>query len=195
MDGMCGFRSAGDYSERSALMMSPSDYQNLICSSAGDNRVFGSDELYSAAASALSSEAVSISPHRIRRADDNFSFGLIKSKIASHPLYPRLLETYIDCQKVGAPLEIASLLEEIQRENEVYKRDVAPLSCFGADPELDEFMETYCDILVKYKSDLARPFDEATTFLNKIEMQLQSLCTGPATSRGLSGQHYATLSF
>lgn len=100
MDGMCGFRSAGDYSERSALMMSPSDYQNLICSSAGDNRVFGSDELYSAAASALSSEAVSISPQRIRRADDNFSLALFKSKIASHPLYPRLLETYIDCQKV-----------------------------------------------------------------------------------------------
>lgn len=41
---------------------------------------------------------------------------------------------------MGAPLEIASLLEEIQRENDVYKRDVAPLSCFGADPELDEFM-------------------------------------------------------
>ncbi|KAJ9708864.1 hypothetical protein PVL29_000727 [Vitis rotundifolia] len=37
-------------------------------------------------------------------------------------------------------------------------------------------METYCDMLEKYKSDLARPFDEATTFLNKIEMQLGNLC-------------------
>ncbi|CAH2066582.1 unnamed protein product [Thlaspi arvense] len=184
MDGMCGFRSSGDYSEKAAMMMQ-SDYQNLLCSSAGDNRVFGSDELFSAA-SALSSEAVSIAP-RARRADDNFSLGVIKSKIACHPLYPRLLQTYIDCQKVGAPMEIACLLEDIQRENDVYKRDVAPLSCFGADPELDEFMETYCDILVKYKSDLARPFDEATTFLNKIEMQLQNLCTGPASSaRGFS---------
>lgn len=37
-------------------------------------------------------------------------------------------------------MEIACLLEEIQRESDVYKRDLAPLSCFGADPELDEFM-------------------------------------------------------
>ncbi|KAF8081957.1 hypothetical protein N665_0855s0012 [Sinapis alba] len=185
MDRMCGFRSAGDYPEKSALvlsssesLMSLSDYQNLIYSSAGESHVFGSDELFSAAAaSALSSEAVSIAP----RADHDNNF--IKSKIASHPLYPRLLQTYIDCQKVGAPLEIACVLEEIQRD----KRDVvAPLSCFGADPELDEFMEMYCDILVKYKSDLARPFDEATTFLKKIETQLQDLCTGPASARGLS---------
>lgn len=45
--------------------------------------------------------------------------------------------------QVGAPLEIACVLEEIQRENDVYKRDVAPLSCFGADPELDEFMVSH----------------------------------------------------
>lgn len=40
-------------------------------------------------------------------------------------------------------MEIASILEEIQQENHVYKRDVAPLSCFGDDPELDEFMVSY----------------------------------------------------
>lgn len=42
-------------------------------------------------------------------------------------------------------------------------------------------------MLVKYKSDLSRPFDEATTFLNKVEMQLRNLCTG-ASIRGPSGQ-------
>lgn len=46
--------------------------------------------------------------------------------------------------------------------------------------------ETYCDMLVKYKSDLSRPFDEATTFLNKIQMQLSNLSTG-ASIRTLSG--------
>lgn len=83
--------------------MFPSDYQALLCSSAaGDNRVsdvFGSDELLSAAASALSSEAASIAPE-IRRNNDNVSLGVIKAKIASHPSYPRLLQAYIDCQKV-----------------------------------------------------------------------------------------------
>lgn len=38
--------------------------------------------------------------------------------------------------------------------------------------------ETYSQMLVKYKSDLARPFDEATVFLNNIETQLSNLCKG-----------------
>lgn len=106
---MYGFHPTdGDYSDKAVLMMSPdnlmfpSDYQTLLCSSAGDNRVsdvFGSDELLSAAASALSSEAASIAPE-IPRNDDKVSLGIIKGKIASHPLYPRLLQAYIDCQKV-----------------------------------------------------------------------------------------------
>ncbi|KAK9108124.1 hypothetical protein Syun_024135 [Stephania yunnanensis] len=44
------------------------------------------------------------------------------------------------------------------------------------------WLETYCDILVKYKSDLARPFDEATAFLNQIETQLSNLCKGASRS-------------
>ncbi|CAN1310865.1 Homeobox protein knotted-1-like 6, partial [Linum perenne] len=47
--------------------------------------------------------------------------------------------------------------------------------------------ETYCDVLVKYKSDLERPFDEATSFLNNIEIQLRNLCTGASIRRSLSG--------
>ncbi|KAJ6430418.1 hypothetical protein OIU84_021752 [Salix udensis] len=111
---------------------------------------------------------------------------LIKVKIASHPSYPRLVEAYIDCQKVGAPPQTARFLDEIRRENDLFKHD-AVSTYWGADPELDEFMETYCDLLVKYKSDLERPFDEATTFLNKIEMQFRNLCTA-ATIRSVSGQ-------
>ncbi|KAG2701967.1 hypothetical protein I3843_06G064500 [Carya illinoinensis] len=85
--------------------------------------------------------------------------------------------TFLGFLRVGAPPEIVSLLDEIWRENGLSSRH-AVSSCLGADPELDEFMETYCDMLVKYKSDLARPLDEATTFLNKIEMQLTNLCIG-----------------
>lgn len=42
--------------------------------------------------------------------------------------------------KVGAPPEIASLLDEIRRENDVYNKHDHVNSCVGADPELDEFM-------------------------------------------------------
>lgn len=38
--------------------------------------------------------------------------------------------------------------------------------------------ETYCNVLLKYKTDLSRPYDEATTFLNKIETQLSNLSKG-----------------
>ncbi|KAJ6868968.1 homeobox protein knotted-1-like 6 [Populus alba x Populus x berolinensis] len=108
----------------------------------------------------------------------------IRAKIASHPLYPKLLEAYIDCQKVGAPPEMAYLLDEIREENDVSKRsDNIVASCWGADPELDDFMETYCDILMKYKADLSGPFDEATAFLNDIEAQFKTLCNGASRSQ------------
>lgn len=180
MDGMYGYHSTGDYSDKPSFLMSPdslilpSDYQALLCSSDDRFPVFGSEYLLSATPSAISSDGASI--------EDDVS-AAIKAKIASHPCYPRLLRAYIDCQKVGAPPEIACLLDEMQRGSDICKRDTS--TCIGADPELDEFMETYCDMLVKYKSDLARPFDEATTFLNKIEMQLRNLSTG-ASIRGLS---------
>ncbi|GMH31124.1 hypothetical protein Nepgr_032967 [Nepenthes gracilis] len=181
MDGAYGIHPTAEYSDRALMsledMMSPSEYQALI-TSAGSLRdhgripIFGSEELISVA-SAMS-EAASMAPE-IRMGDDVSAS--IKAKIASHPRYPRLLQAYIDCQKVGAPPEIACLLDEIRRENGLCRQDAAA-TCLGADPELDEFMETYCEMLIKYKSDLSKPFDEATTFLNKIEVRLGNLCNG-----------------
>ncbi|KAI5329789.1 hypothetical protein L3X38_029186 [Prunus dulcis] len=110
----------------------------------------------------------------------------MNAKIASHPLYPKLLQAYIDCQKVGAPPEVASVLDEIMRESDhlICRRSSTSAStCMAtADPELDAFMETYCDILLKYKSDLTRPFDEAITFLNKMETQLITLSSNNTTT-------------
>ncbi|KAK9080509.1 hypothetical protein SSX86_000267 [Deinandra increscens subsp. villosa] len=103
-----------------------------------------------------------------------------RDKIISHPLYPRLLEAYIACQKVGAPPDIANLFDEIFRDND-FCRSSSACSCLGDDPELDEFMETYCEMLDKYRSDLARPFDEATTFLNNMQTQLTNLCKGASS--------------
>lgn len=109
MDGMYGFQPTCDYSDKAGMMMLPdnlmfpSDYQTLLCSSAGDNRVsdvFGSDELFSVAASATMSSGVASMAPGIRRNDGNVSLGVIKAKIACHPAYPRLLQAYMDCQKV-----------------------------------------------------------------------------------------------
>ncbi|KAJ6810302.1 homeotic protein knotted-1-like [Iris pallida] len=109
----------------------------------------------------------------------------MKARIASHPRYPRLLQAYIDCQKVGAPPEIAAFLDEIRRDSDAGRRSGASAGALaGSDPELDHFMETYCDVLVKYRSDLARPLEEASTFLRSMEDQLSHLCsTNPPSSR------------
>ncbi|GLT79489.1 hypothetical protein SLA2020_509750 [Shorea laevis] len=111
--------------------------------------------------------------------------GAVRAKIASHSLYPKLLQAYIDCQKVGAPPEVAKRLDEIGGENDTHdvrKRSTAvPSPSFGVDPELDHFMETYCDILRKFKSDLSRPFDEAMLFLESMRTQLSHLCHGGAS--------------
>ncbi|KAL1804467.1 hypothetical protein DCAR_0936112 [Daucus carota subsp. sativus] len=173
MDGMHDHNST-----ESNFIMVPDNYPMMTMMVPPEYERFpahGSDELMS---------AMSTSSRR-DRVNNNFNnyiinscqpSSLVKAKIASHPYYPRLLQAYIDCQKVGAPPEITCLLDEIQRENEVYDKIDAVSTCVGADPELDEFMETYCSILVKYKSDLSRPFDEATSFLSKIEAQLGDLC-------------------
>ncbi|KAH0731699.1 hypothetical protein KY289_002887 [Solanum tuberosum] len=100
---------------------------------------------------------------------------LIKAQIANHPLYPNLLSAYLQCRKVGAPQGMTSILEEISKENNLISSSCHS-SEIGADPELDKFMESYCAVLVKYKEELSKPFDEATSFLNNIESQLSSLC-------------------
>ncbi|KAG8052037.1 hypothetical protein GUJ93_ZPchr0001g32543 [Zizania palustris] len=104
---------------------------------------------------------------------------LMKAQIAAHPRYPSLLSAYIECRKVGAPPEVASLLEEIGRER---RTGAGCAGEIGVDPELDEFMEAYCRVLVRYKEELSRPFDEAASFLSSIETQLSNLCSGGGSS-------------
>nr|AAV54618.1 homeobox transcription factor KN1 [Pinus taeda] len=99
----------------------------------------------------------------------------IKSKILAHPQYPSLLGAYIDCQKIGAPPEAVARLDALTREHQDPQRRTVSI---GMDPELDQFMEAYCEILTKYHEELAKPFKEAMLFLKKIETQFNSLGKG-----------------
>ncbi|CAL0320941.1 unnamed protein product [Lupinus luteus] len=99
---------------------------------------------------------------------------LIKNQIANHPLYPELVSAYIQCRKVGAPPELASIFEEIGRQN--HTTDAR--GEIGDYPELDEFMESYSEVVHKIKEDLSKPFDEATLFLCNMESQFNNLCKG-----------------
>ncbi|CAA2962402.1 homeobox knotted-1-like 1 isoform X1 [Olea europaea subsp. europaea] len=112
---------------------------------------------------------------------DNF-----KAQIANHPLYPNLVSAYIACRKVVLPPEMASLLEEVTKETHSTVSN-------GADPELDEFMTSYCEVLHRCKEKLSKPFDEAKSFLSNIEFQLSNLCKetfASTTSSSLTSFNY-----
>ncbi|PON48206.1 KNOX [Parasponia andersonii] len=50
---------------------------------------------------------------------------ILKSNITNHPAFSHLLDASIQCQKIGAPPEKASLLEEIiSRENHIINMDL-----------------------------------------------------------------------
>ncbi|KAL0771977.1 hypothetical protein Bca101_037128 [Brassica carinata] len=44
-----------------------------------------------------------------------------------------------------------------------------PTESLGEDPGLDQFMEAYCEMLVKYEQELSKPFKEALVFLQRVD--------------------------
>ncbi|KAI8012834.1 Homeotic protein knotted-1 [Camellia lanceoleosa] len=103
----------------------------------------------------------------------------IKAKIVAHPQYSNLLEAYMDCQKVGAPPEVVARLTAVRQEFEARQRASAICRDGSKDPELDQFMEAYYDMLVKYREELTRPLQEAMEFMRRTEAQLNLLNNGP----------------
>uniref|UniRef100_A0A8R7VFM8 Homeobox domain-containing protein n=1 Tax=Triticum urartu TaxID=4572 RepID=A0A8R7VFM8_TRIUA len=99
----------------------------------------------------------------------------IKAKIMSHPLYPALLGAFIDCRKVGAPPEVVGRLSSLVDE---LRPNSAGIQEQPADPELDQFMETYRDMLVMYSQELTRQIQEANQFLRSAEAHIDSFALG-----------------
>lgn len=118
--------------------------------------------------------------HSHQRESENSSEAeAVKAKIVAHPQYSNLLEAYLDCQKVGAPPDVVERLTVVREEYEARRRASLPPSRDGSkDPELDQFMEAYYDMLVKYRQELTRPLQEAMEFMRRIETQLNMICDG-----------------
>ncbi|CAN7012349.1 unnamed protein product [Brassica oleracea var. botrytis] len=57
-----------------------------------------------------------------------------------------------------------------------------PTESLGEDPGLDQFMEAYCEMLVKYEQELSKPFKEALVFLQRVECQFKSLSLSSPSS-------------
>ncbi|PIN05745.1 Transcription factor MEIS1 [Handroanthus impetiginosus] len=121
--------------------------------------------------------------HHTRQLETEINSGEVdamKAKIIAHPQYSKLLDAYMDCQKVGAPAEVVARLTAVRQEFEARQRVAAAnRDHVSKDPELDQFMEAYCDMLVKYREELTRPLQESMEFMRRIETQLNLLADGP----------------
>ncbi|XP_039069885.1 homeobox protein knotted-1-like 2 [Hibiscus syriacus] len=119
--------------------------------------------------------------HQQQEGSDTFNeMEAIKAKIIAHPQYSNLLEAYINCQKVGAPPEVVARLTAARQEFEARQLPSVTSRETSKDPELDQFMEAYCDMLVKYREELTRPMQEALDFMRRIEAQLNIVSNTPA---------------
>ncbi|XP_057794277.1 homeotic protein knotted-1-like isoform X2 [Salvia miltiorrhiza] len=112
----------------------------------------------------------------------------IKAKIIAHPQYSNLLDAYMDCQKVGAPPDVVARLAVVRQEFEASQRAAAAAGRdVSKDPELDQFMEAYYDMLVKYREELTKPIHEAMEFMRRIEKQLNLLTNNSSTDEKYDG--------
>ncbi|KAJ4731196.1 Homeobox protein knotted-1-like 1 [Rhynchospora pubera] len=93
---------------------------------------------------------------------------------------------YLFSQQVGAPPEVAARLSAVAQELEVRHRTSFNRLDVPIEPELDQFMEAYHEMLVKYREELTRPLQEAMEFLRRVESQLNSLSLSNRSLRILS---------
>jgi homeobox protein Meis2 len=109
----------------------------------------------------------------------------IKAKIISHPHYYSLLAAYLECQKVGAPPEVSARLTAMAQELEARQRTALVDLGSATEPELDQFMEAYHEMLVKFTEELTRPLQEAMEFMRRVESQLNSLSISGRSLRNI----------
>ena len=131
MDQLYGLRSpsSSDYHHHHPLpfppdnLISPSHYPNF--NSPAPFPVFGSDQLLSASSLAVSDAASMVAEIQGVVSGEEVS-NAIRAKIATHPLYPKLIHAYIECQKVkrlSRPLSIWFLRKK-RRVDEREKMEV-----------------------------------------------------------------------
>ncbi|KDP24827.1 hypothetical protein JCGZ_25311 [Jatropha curcas] len=96
----------------------------------------------------------------------------LKKRISSHPLYGLLVQTHMDCLKVGS-------IGDIDQSDPMKKKQAVkkPSSSSLSQPELDHFMEAYCLALSKLKEAMEEPQHETVAFINNMHVQLRELTT------------------
>ncbi|KAJ7518086.1 hypothetical protein O6H91_21G054700 [Diphasiastrum complanatum] len=111
----------------------------------------------------------------------------IEAAIISHPHYSNLVAAHMNCHKVGAPPEVVSHINNLIRK--LQERQPSATTSIGADPELDRFMYTYCNMLLNYEREITKTFEEAMACCKKLETQLHIISTGSIASGESDERH------
>ncbi|PON68118.1 Knotted-like MEINOX transcription factor [Trema orientale] len=99
---------------------------------------------------------------------------LMKRMISEHPLFELLIETHINCLKVGSG-EIDDAVTQTNSLHEANNRYSGTTNINPISPELDNFMEAYCMALNKLKEAVEEPLKDATSFITNMYAQLKDL--------------------
>ncbi|WJX16786.1 hypothetical protein P8452_06775 [Trifolium repens] len=97
---------------------------------------------------------------------------ILKKIVASHPLFEVMIESHINCLKVGSEDGGIDIISDAWKKlvNTKSKAAISPNTS-----ELDHFMEAYCMALSNLKEVIEEPTKEAKSFINATYIQLQEL--------------------
>ncbi|KAL2629690.1 hypothetical protein R1flu_014376 [Riccia fluitans] len=90
--------------------------------------------------------------------------------IMTHPLYKRLCAAHISLCKLGATDAQLKEMEELSYELGSKLPDEVESS--SSIPELDKFMNDYCEFLELHKKEFEKPFDEVMDFCKQVDEEL-----------------------
>ncbi|KAG0601434.1 hypothetical protein M758_11G110600 [Ceratodon purpureus] len=114
-------------------------------------------------------------PHEQEQVSDHGEDPLMRAAITEHPLYPAMVLAHVRVLKVGAPSSQQVKLDEIIKK---YQRvEVAPenISKLGQDPELDQFMRSYTEMLTSLRVDLEEPYNKTMQFMDRATKDLEAI--------------------
>ncbi|XP_057443816.1 protein KNATM-like [Lotus japonicus] len=99
----------------------------------------------------------------------------LKKIIASHPLYEVLIESHMNCLKVGSEEAGELDITTDAWKNLINSNSKATCSLELDTSDLDHFMEAYCMTLKTLKEATEEPAKEAKSFINTTYIQLKEL--------------------
>ncbi|XP_019465316.1 PREDICTED: homeobox protein knotted-1-like 1, partial [Lupinus angustifolius] len=96
---------------------------------------------------------------------------ILERRISSHPLCGLLVETHLECLKVG---DISNLDSELKINHQMQAMKKQNLEMFSQS-QLDLFMEAYCLALSQLKEAMEELQKKSMAFINNMHSQLREL--------------------